>query len=73
MDNLREVHDRIQKVLKGETIWEFITDEGGQELKWIISSNKMRTTYYLYQNKGHTLNRVAAAKTPDIFYRRYNL
>ena len=73
VDNWREVHDRVQKALKGETIWEFIVSEGGEELRWVISSNKMRTVYFLYKNDGHTLSRIASAKTPDILHRRYDL
>lgn len=73
------LHDRLKKALKDEHIWELIFYEGGETLHYVITSNRFRTLYFLYEvdmtiaphvKDNNTITLVAKAKTPDILHRR---
>lgn len=75
----KALHDRLKKVLKDEIIWESIYEEGGETLRYVITSNRFRTLYFLYLvdmtirpeiEGNNTIKLIHKAKTPDILHRR---
>lgn len=75
----KALHDRLKKALKDEIFWEAIYYEGGETLHYLITSNRFRTVYFLYEvdmtiaphvKDNNTIRLLAKAKTPDILHRR---
>lgn len=50
------------KIPKNETLWETITSKSGK--KYIVTSNKERSTYFLYLEENGDLIRKAKGNTP---------
>lgn len=59
----------ILSVPKDEILWQRVYDEH-QKLRYVVTSNRFRDRYFLYEYKNGRLNKVATASTP-LRFRRY--
>jgi restriction endonuclease S subunit len=50
------------KIPKNETLWETITSKSGKT--YIVTSNKERSTYFLYLVSDNSISKVAKGSTP---------
>lgn len=75
----KSMYSRLERALKGERIWELIFYEDKETLHYVITSNRIRSLYFLYEvdmtirpevEGNNTIELVAKAKSPDILHRR---
>ena len=62
----------MSDIPKSEHKWERILDEDGN-VRFIVTSDSRRETYYLYKPVGDGYERVGKAKNPRYLLRRYGV